>query len=147
MRPVAGRFSLTSTLHVAACPSSHTLHAAVCTCVAGRSLASSRCVSQPFKRTRAFYVKKRKRCENAIKTYTKRKRPHRCTETERKRNVNFILAATVGDRELHWTNSRSLPHILRLQAFFVLGCVNVLQPLCMHVGIFNICCSIWIVAV
>ena len=80
VRPVAGSFSLT--LHVATHPSSHTLHAAVCTCAAGRSLASSRCVSQPFKRTRAFYVKKGKQCENAIKTYTKRKRPHRCTETE-----------------------------------------------------------------
>ena len=56
----------------------------------------SRCItSQPFKRTRVFYVKKQKRCENAIKTNTKRKCFHRCTETEWKRNVNFILAATV----------------------------------------------------
>ena len=78
--PVAGRFSLT--LHVAALPvagrSSHTLHAAVC--AAGNVL--SRFHSR-LRRTRAFYVKKWKRCENAIETNTKQKRSHCCTETER----------------------------------------------------------------
>ena len=93
MRPVAGRFSLT--LHVATRPVAFFSHSS-CSRVYGWTFSC--CVSQPFKRTHVFYVKKRKRCENAIKTNTKRKRSHRCMETEWKRNVNFILAAIVAVR-------------------------------------------------
>ena len=87
MRPVAGRFSLT--LHVAVRPIAFLSHSSR-SCVYGWTFSC--CVSQPFKRTRAFYVKKR-RCENAIKT-----KNGNALTIARKRNVNFILAATVAVR-------------------------------------------------